>query len=523
MEKESDYRFYKDKYLILLAVISIAVIVYWIAYANYNYFSFTSEYYDIGVATYSTYIHIYYPQITGGLQYLSFYNHISPFALLTLPVFALLPGPITLIAMQEISLAMAAIVLYFCAKDLLKNRLLSLSFGLAFILSIGVRGIMAWEFHPEGFIPLLLLLAFYFYIKDKMLGFSISYVLLLTVMETSWPVGMALILALLYYEFVYNKATDQIDKQKKKARIKTMCVLIIVTLAFIAFYYYVTQTLLSMYAHGLYPNLPPQLRVLNYTQLQVQNLPIFFTDNLDAAAILLVVIGTALLFLGFGISSLADPVVAVLLISPWLFEVFVLRNFTFAAFDLDYYSFAVGGSAIAAILGAKIILDNGSFMYRKISILSKKGGRVQVIAILSCITALFIVFFYSLIVGPSFPISSAPIYKNYTQIRAALSTIPSNANVMVQANIYPHLYYIEHLEFPPDTTYTESIPYGTYTLNVSFYWFKPNYVVIYPTKNVWFGSFNNSFDTNTFNIYTYMGSNFTLYNSTDGVYIYKRN
>lgn len=522
MNDNRNGKFYKDKYLLLLALICITVMAYWLAYANYKYISFGSEYYDIGVAVYSTYIHIYHPGITGGLQYLSFYNHISLFALLTLPIFALLPGPLTLIAMQDASLAIAAIVLYMCVKELLRNRAIAFAFGAAFIFNIGVRGIMIWDFHPEGFIPLLFLLAFYFYIKDRLLGFSISYVLLLSVMETSWPVGVALILGLLYYEFFYNKKTDLAEKAKRKKRIRAMLMLLVVTLLFIAFYYYLTQTLLNMYASGMYPNLPPQLRILNYNELQIANLPVFLASNINTSAWILIMIGVLILFLGFGISSLADPILVILFISPWLFEALVLHNFDFANFYLDYYSFAVAGSAIAAVLGIKLILEKKSYVFNKIVSLPKMSNE-KIMAHLIILLALSTAFLYILFAPPPFPIISGTTYKNYTQIQAALSKIPSNASVMLQANIYPHLYYIERLEFPPNTVYNESVPGGIYSATLSFYWFKPNYVIIYPSKNVWFASYNNDFNTSTFNIYAYMGSNFTLYNSVDGVEIYKRN
>jgi hypothetical protein len=277
-----------------------------------------------------------------------------------------------------------------------------------------------------------------------------------------------------------------------------------------------------MYAHGMYPNLPPQLRILDYTQLQISNLPVFLSNNISFNSQILILIGLLFLLLGFGISSFADPILMIILISPWLFEVLILHNFNFASFYLDYYSFAIAGSAIAAVLGIKIIFEGKSFLFNKL-ILLRRMEKEKLVFHLIIILVLSTVFFYILSIPPSFPLISGSIYRNYTQIQATLSKIPPNANVMLQSNIYPHLYYIDHLEFPPNTIYNESIPGGIYNATLSFYWFKPNYVVIYPSKNVWFASYNNDFNTSKFNIYTYMGSNFTLYNSADGVEIYRRN
>src|SRR5271155_1101816 len=100
-------RLKEDKFLWILIILAVVYIFYWALYSNYRYTTFTSQYYDIGVETYSMYWHIhglqYYPNV---LDYLVFANHLSPFSLLLLPIFALYQHPATLLILQYIFLVM---------------------------------------------------------------------------------------------------------------------------------------------------------------------------------------------------------------------------------------------------------------------------------------------------------------------------------------------------------------------------------------------------------------------------------
>jgi hypothetical protein len=83
---------------------------------------------------------------------------------------------------------------------------------------------------------------------------------------------------------------------------------------------------------------------------------------------------------------------------------------------------------------------------------------------------------------------------------------------MAQGSISPHLYSMLYVENPPD----EKPPWFE-ALNYTTYWFTPNYIIL--DKNL--GDFG-PMVSNSFNVYAYMGDNYSIYYSSNGLIIYKR-
>ena len=79
-----------DFYLALVLILCVAFVSYWMAYANWRYTDFISVFFDLGIEAQSMFIHLNHANLVYGLQFLSFSNHISPFKLLLLPIFALI-------------------------------------------------------------------------------------------------------------------------------------------------------------------------------------------------------------------------------------------------------------------------------------------------------------------------------------------------------------------------------------------------------------------------------------------------
>lgn len=506
-----------DFVLVLTILIVSLYVIYWVGNELYLYRNFTLIHPDLGYLAQTVYVHISHPSLIHGLQYLVFSNHIAIIDIFFLPIMAALPSPITLIAIQDILIGLAALVLYFCGRDLVNSRLFGFTLTMAFLFNPATIGMIGFGFYFESFIPIFFVLAFYLYMKGRMNYFLLSFVLMLSTVEVSWPAGVALVMGLLYYEFRYkSKSKPKAEQSLHKKRVKYLLVCIAIIALFVLFYNYTISTLTSQYRQGYYGDMPPPLQVTNYFSIDIWNsasLALIAVSN-TVTIRFVSIIGILLLLFGFGFTTLVDPILTLTMILPWIIQVPILHNAPFGVFTNQYFGFTIGGSAAASVLGMKILLErkNGFFArHREKFILF-----TAIFVITGSLLAYLATYPASIPVTPLIPNNSN--YPNYTQITAALNKIPRNATVMTQPNILPHLYYVLEIEFVPGFRGITFGPYNriAYT-NISFYWFRPDYIVIQPQS----GWFDYMFNSSSFNIYNYMGDNYTLYSNTSGIEIYK--
>jgi uncharacterized membrane protein len=503
-----------DKLPIILMALVVIFVIYWAGYANFRYYSFQGGWFDAGAEVFSFYYHLHWPGAIGGLQYISFAQHIDPFELLLLPIFAIWQKPITLFLLQDIALAAAAVVGYFIGKDLLDNKWLGFALALAFLISPAVRGVTLYDFHPEAFIPVFYLLAFYFYMRAKKVLFLLSYALLLSVIETAVVVGASLLVGLLIYELINYRASKRKDWKALKDKICIAGIGVFITIAFFAFYSFSLHALASAYANGGYSSMPPFFKVMNFYQSQSTSLlEVIKGVNLGSVGgiwfVIMAAAGIIVLLFGFGPYALRVPLVALVLLSPWLFEVLVLHNPVFPTFSNEYYAYVIGGAMAAASLGLMKLKKDGKLDHSKAFI-----KIVLIAAILS-----MVVFPITQLFPPSGALNPANwgsvpgIGKNLSSLA---STLPQNSTIMAQPGIASHLYYFQNLEMTPSVRLFAFNPEGFTAVNLSFYWFRPEYVII--DKRLPDYDFMNS---SAFNVYEYMGSNYTVYASSGNITIYK--
>ncbi|MDE1871017.1 MAG: DUF2079 domain-containing protein [Candidatus Micrarchaeota archaeon] len=499
-----------NRYLLILVILSTAYFGYWIMLAHYKYVNYQSSFFDIGGWVYVMYQHVH--GITmGPMQYLVFFAHLSPIMLAMVPIFAIYPHAITLTVAQDVLLALTAALAYFVALDIFKSRKIGFAFGLAMLINSGIRGLAYYDFHPEAFIPFFYILSFYFYYKCRKRYFILSYVLLLSVMETAYVVGITLLVGLLMFELLYNARKDGIDNANYRKRLGLILIGIALTVVVAILYrgaaVYITQTYATTSTYAV----PPVTRLINYITIQVKTLanpsvvsykagPIYGLGGIDLSEI----------FLGFGITSLSNPIMSLVLYSPWLFEVFILHNWTFLIFSAQYFGYVVGASYVSAILGY-LILDKYKGRISHALRMNARSMEILVPASIVILSFMFSLLFLSEVYTPLVFQSYPGV--NYTQINGALSMIPNNSSVMTQTTIAPHLAYMRNLEFAPTLNVSGPIP-----TKVTVYWFVPEYIVI--DKNL--PTYYSEFSSNAFNVYSYMGDNYTALYNGSGLYIYRR-
>lgn len=498
-----------DLLLFALILILVLYIAYWVGYSNYKYSSFQEGWFDVGAETFAFYYHVNWGSSIGGLQFASFAEHVDPFELFLLPIFALYENPITLFVVQDVALAAAALVIYLIGKDVIKNRYVGFALALAFLLNPGIRGITTYDFHPEAFIPIFYILCFYLYMRSRTKLFVVSYVLLISIIETAIPIGATLLLGLLVYELFESRSGKE-KLQKNKNRIYYIAVCALITILFFTFYSFSINYLQASYASGNYKSMPPFFKVANFYGSQFKTIFSPPSPSYSEPLIIFIVlaaVGIVILVFGFGQYALKVPLITLILISPWLFEVLVLHNPVFPTLYNEYYAYAIGGAVVAACLGImKTIQRKGMKYVKPFSIL-------LVAVIISGYTLLFT------------PINQAnnplvwlsPQNSTLSSINNGISLINNNATVMAQQSIAAHMYGFRNLEMPPDLRLYAFTQNGFTSVNVSFYRFMPDYIVL-DEKLADYSTMNNS----EFDVYTYMADNYTLYYSNGGLEIYKR-
>lgn len=507
-----------DWYLLLLVVFCLLFMIYWISYQVYRYRDFGGSFWDLGQETYNMYLHLHYSNILYGLQFLSFSNHIEPFKLLILPIFALYQSPVTLLVLQDLALALAAIVAYFIGKDIIHNKYVGFALALAFLLSAGVRGIVYFDLHIEAFIPLFYLLCFYFYMKNRSGYFLLSFILMLSTIDTSLFAAAPFLAGMLLYELFYGRGKNEKESLQHKKRLRLIAISIVISLIFLLFYEYTITTLLMMYQKGYYQSLPQSIRVVNFLNIQssaainpgaVSYMPSFL--------IFFALWGFLILFLGFGITSFKNIFLTIVLLSGWIFEIFVVHNLNFGKLFTHYYAYTIGGAVVASAIGFILISRRKENSHG-----IKTAGLMHFLANLTIVISIIIsaLLFFGI---ANYPITVLnPLnwhsFANYSQIDTALNSIPRNSTVLAQPSMAAQLYKVLYLELPPDDIVYGFNPTGFNTnINISTFYAKPTYVVV--DNSIY--DFQFYYENQTFNIYSYLRNNYTLWNSTDGLEIYK--
>jgi uncharacterized membrane protein len=138
--------------------------------------------------------HVYIP--TQNTTFL-FTAEFSPMLILLLPFYAIYPSPMTLALLQNLALALPALLIYRMVEDEGKRLWVSLLYlGYAPLYFAAI-----WDFHTEVFFPLFLFLAVFF-MKSNVKWFLASAVLFLSVNQAG-PV-----LLVFFLPFVYQRTRN---------------------------------------------------------------------------------------------------------------------------------------------------------------------------------------------------------------------------------------------------------------------------------------------------------------------------
>lgn len=512
-----------DLYLGAAIFMSIIFILYWSSFIVYRFNTFQIGYFDAGLNLYSFYEHVLHPADLPGLQYLVFSNHISVFGLAIAGILFIFRSQFTIFILQYIALAAAALAAYYVGKDIVGNKAIGLSLCFCFLISAGTRGITVYDFHLEAFIPLFYILAFYFYMKDRKPLFLASFAVAILILDsTALLVGLPFVLGMLFFELAHKSIASGSDKRLRRSRFRMLGAAIAMIVMVEAFNALVSIHLANAYALGLYPNTPPSVQYINFEISNVQALlnssaiPYSTVSLIEAT-----VFGIAILLLGFSITVFTDPILAVILLSPWLAETFLLHNTVFSTLNNEYYAYVLGGAVVAAALSLKMLKEK-DYYAKRLTPKLLSGKDLSYLANLNAGLALVVSVFlftitFSGALGTFAEVNHTAL--NYSAIDSVLAQVPQNSTVMAPTLVTPHLAYVRYLELPPGTLTAAFTKNGFSAINLTLYWTKPQYVVVDKP----FSDYNTTLikGNDGFNVYAYMGDNYTPVASADNVTVYE--
>jgi len=141
-----------------------------------------------------------------GLNYFGIHN--SPILLIITPFYYLTPSPDLLLIIQSFLLSIAAVPLFFIAREHLgKNGALVIC--AAYFLYAPLHGVTLSDFHELAFAPLILFSCFYFLFKKNITGFFISCCFALLIRE---EIALIVIMIALFGLFRKSLITNERDR-----------------------------------------------------------------------------------------------------------------------------------------------------------------------------------------------------------------------------------------------------------------------------------------------------------------------
>ncbi|MGQ4891835.1 MAG: DUF2079 domain-containing protein [Candidatus Njordarchaeia archaeon] len=509
-------------------------------YTCFRHYFFMTKAYDFGI-----FLQAFWTTIKYGMflyetpdLYISpsgnfFGVHFSPLIIVILFIFYLLPRPETLLVFQAALFGYAAIPLFRLGKTVLKNSEEALLFTVLYLINPFVILSNIFDFHLEAFYPILLFSILLYMGKGDMPKF---YILLLINMLVLDFLSAVLNLAILFYFiFIFHrkKLFGQIFRRKNVERrfLVNFSLSILFTILTILYFNLISHILSNLGSTPFsktsnWPNLGNNLGEVMVNIFNIKKVLAAVSYDFYPKIIWLLIILVPLLFL---------PILApleLLLVSPWVIAAFLSHYPPYYQIGWQYGAVYIPLFLYATLKGRLNLVKIGSTLNKKnihnnllaktweiakkmvnaFTPLYKKKKRFLVVyTILSLISAFIGVNYRPQI--PSYLMSpysmEVPLpNQHFQELRKILSLIPSNATVLTQNNIFPHV-----ADRPNAYVWIKPEQYNLiqYSLGDIKH---PDFYNTVPATNVSF--------METFNMLLKSGD-FGIYAAADGIILLKRN
>ena len=360
--------------------------------------------------------------------------HFSPMLLAISPLYWFAPMPETLLILQAFVLSMAAFPMYKLAKDFAGGRTVGLVFAGAYLIYPAVQYVNLYEFHVQAFLPFLLTFTVYYVVKEDWHRYFPFLLLSLMVEE-----HVAQILAFLGLYMLWRYRSSILTSLRKRNFTDRRLLVPVITIVLCVVWYWFTLWQRDTF----FPINPAAMEEFlgagNFGTLGAKSpleVPLAIIQRPANAIQALLNDGPmkllyfVLLFGPLAFFSLASPSLLIPTIPYFIFSL-VSDARVHHMLGVHYEAYTVSFIFAAGILFLQKTLQKHG--------ITKVRRRVKVLVLF------FVIFF--VVASPVGPVVSV-IYPNYASfsygrneraLSEVLTTIPANASILTQNNIFPHV------------------------------------------------------------------------------------
>ncbi len=357
--------------------------------------------------------------------------HFSPILFLVLPFYAIFPASHTLLVMQSFVLALGAVPLYKLSVHALRFRLAAIVLVFVYLIYPPLQGINWFDFHVQAFLPLFFLSTIYFYERRSWKTYFLFIFLSLMVEEH------ASLIVLFIGVYGLARKRDEIVRILRNKDLKNFSLVIPVITAGLGFLWYIMTFWVRDSFFPINPDFVYEFNAAaNWSVLGVQSpllipFAIFLFPSRAIAAIsydflaksgyLLILFGP-LAFKSFSAMKHLLPTL------PWFVLALFSNYVAYYTIYNQYPAYVIAFVFVAAVFALKGKTD--------LPVLKKDLKIILVIGL----TAFLLVSPISPVVNIVYPsYGFRPPSEHESHLQTVLEYVPSNASILTQSNIFPHV------------------------------------------------------------------------------------
>ena len=183
----------KYKYEVTLVSFVIIYIIYFTSTSFLRHDNFFSGRFDLGnmdqVVWNTINGRIFQLTDPNGIDTVSRLSFHADFILILIsPLYFIWSNPKMLLLLQTILLSLGSIFIYLIARNILKNKNISLVLSISYLLYPALQYVNLYDFHPVAFATTFLLATYYFFLKKQYLYFLIFATLSAITKENVWAI-----------------------------------------------------------------------------------------------------------------------------------------------------------------------------------------------------------------------------------------------------------------------------------------------------------------------------------------------
>lgn len=442
-------RAHKFPLLLLISILTYTAVLSYISILKHNLFLTTA--WDLGIYEQSIWstanagkFFWYTVELPINPNGCFFGIHFSPVLFLVIPVYKIFQSTASLLVFQSFIIALGAVPLYLIGLKETENPKYALLFSFLYLICPPLLGVNLFDFHTQAFLPLFFFFAFYYFSSKKFFKYFLFIILALSIVEF---VPFIVIFFGLYGIWTERKEIKCSIKNLNYRFLfnKTVAASILTIILGIS-WYIIARTVIFICNPTVLPN-------RNWAQFgdPVHN-PLGLLWNivvnpLRTLQLILPSLGDKILYIfglliPVGLLSFLD-IPSLLIGAPWFLAVF-LSNYPpyYAVIGYQYVAFAVPFVFISAVRGSKrlSILKNMVTSFFSLNF-SFRGMSKKVLAIsyMSVLVISYAVLFYQ----PHFGALASKVNwcssQHLMALNRILELVPSDASIMTQNNIHPHV------------------------------------------------------------------------------------